>query len=288
MVKYPTFSIIIPCHNDLAWIGEAITSCLNQPQDHIADITVVDDGSTDGSRAWLQQKYSNHEKVRLIFTENRGPASARNKALKAANGLYIIFLDSDDMLGCAQIAALKHTITHHSLAGRKALIITPFVYITKNEDQFSYRLMKDFAPPRLSMRHASINKACILTGNCFPISSCAVSRELIDAAGGFDPSLRWHEDWEFWIRTVAAAEIVAYTLCSPEAATRIRCRDGLMSNRPRMVESKHTVLARHTNDMPWRLLRLRFAWLGAQLLRASVAKVQVWRRGPINLTLLRL
>ncbi|WP_290867246.1 glycosyltransferase [Aquabacterium sp.] len=285
MIDPPNFSIIIPCHNDLTRVGDAIDSCLNQSGEHTTEVIVVDDGSTDGTQEWLKDQYGNHKIVRLIFTPNRGPAHARNTGLGISNGQYIVFLDSDDFLGQTQIQSFSDTITRNGkLPNKCSIAISPFVYITEHQDQLSYRLMRHFEPPRLTANHATLNKGILLTGNCFPISSCAISRHLINRCGAFDETLRWHEDWDFWIRAVAAADTVAYTAVSAETATKIRCREGLMSNRERMLESKREVLFRHTESMPWRLLRFRGAWLCAQAWRLIISKAQVWQKGAINLT----
>lgn len=283
MDKSPKFSIIIPCHNDKAWVGNAIESCLKQAH-FKREVIVIDDGSTDGSPQWLADQYKNNKDVKLIFTKNLGPSSARNRGLAEATGTHIVFLDADDMLGPKQLSVLSQTISGRKQLNCAALLITPFAYFTEKLDQPSYLLMKRFSPPRLHPKSKIINKLLMLTGNCFPISSCALSRELLNKTGGFEPSLRWHEDWDFWIRIVSAADTVIYTPNVPEAATQIRCREGLMSNRERMMESKKEVLTRHTQKMPWILLRLRPFWLFFQSTRILAAYFLKLVNGKINMT----
>ena len=283
MDKSPKFSIIIPCHNDRAWVGNAIESCLKQSHPK-REVIVVDDGSTDGTTQWLAEQYQNNEDVKLIFTQNLGPSSARNSGIAEASGTHIIFLDSDDMLGSAQLSVLSQTIADRMPLGCAALLVTPFTYFTEQLDQPSFLLMKNFLPPRLHPTNKAINKLHVLTGNCFPISSCALSKELLNKTGGFDPSLRWHEDWDFWIRLVSAADTVTYTPNTPEAATRIRCRAGLMSDRAQMMESKQKVLMWHTQKIPWSLLRIRIFWLFFQSMRVIAAYLQNLVHGKINMT----
>lgn len=283
MDKSPQFSIIIPCHNDKAWVGNAIESCLKQT--HLKrEVIVIDDGSTDGSPQWLADQYKNNKDVKLIFTKNLGPSSARNRGLAESTGTHVIFLDSDDMLGPTQLSVLSQTISGRKHLNCAALLITPFAYFTERFDQPSYLLMKRFSPPRLHPKNKIINKLLILTGNCFPISSCALSRELLNKAGGFDPSLRWHEDWDFWIRIVSEADTVTYTPNILEAATQIRCRTGLMSNREKMLKSRQEVLTRHTQKIPWTLLRFRPFWFFFQLTRILAAYFLNLVYGRINRT----
>lgn len=92
-------SVIIPAYNAQRYLEEAILSVLRQSGNRV-EILVVDDGSTDETpqiAGAYARRYSN---VRLIRTENMGVAHARNVGIKAASGVYIAFLDADDVL-CA-------------------------------------------------------------------------------------------------------------------------------------------------------------------------------------------
>ena len=88
------FSIVITCHNQLHYIGAAVDSALSQG-DRVKEIIVVDDGSTDGSLALLQQ-YKNS--IQLVsFSTNRGAIEARNQGAALGTGDYLVFLDGDDL-----------------------------------------------------------------------------------------------------------------------------------------------------------------------------------------------
>lgn len=98
-----TLSVIIPCFNYEAYVGEAIESVLRQVTPDI-EIIVVDDGSSD--RSWdVIQKYSG--KIRSVRTENRGSVSACMTGLKLSSGAFIYFLDADDMLCPGAIAVVR-------------------------------------------------------------------------------------------------------------------------------------------------------------------------------------
>ena len=92
--KQPLFSVVIDNYNYGCYLEEAIDSVLNQtfPQNEI-EIIVVDDGSTDDSSERLK-KYEG--RVKCIFKENGGHASALNAGIGNAKGTIISFLDSDD------------------------------------------------------------------------------------------------------------------------------------------------------------------------------------------------
>ena len=103
-----TVSILIPCHNDEVYVGDAIESALGQTWPE-REIIVVDDGSTDDSLA-VAQAYES-DGVHVIAQENRGASAARNRAFEAASGAYVQYLDADDLLHPqkveSQIAALQ-------------------------------------------------------------------------------------------------------------------------------------------------------------------------------------
>jgi len=88
-------SIVIPTYNCAKYICEAINSVINQTYKNV-EIIVVDDGSTDNTREILKP-YIDSKKIRYFYEENSGPAKAKNKGIRIADGEYIAFLDSDDM-----------------------------------------------------------------------------------------------------------------------------------------------------------------------------------------------
>ncbi|WP_297639000.1 glycosyltransferase family 2 protein [uncultured Clostridium sp.] len=90
-------SIIIPAYNVINYIKETLESIYNQTFKEF-ELILVDDGSTDGTYEVLRDYESLHENVKLIKQENSGPSIARNKGLEEAQGEYIVFVDSDDIL----------------------------------------------------------------------------------------------------------------------------------------------------------------------------------------------
>lgn len=87
-------TIVICNYNYEGYLPASIDSAL--AQDYPAtDVIVVDDGSTDGSRAVIERYGS---RVKAIFKKNGGQVSAYNRAIEALTSEYVIFLDSDDVL----------------------------------------------------------------------------------------------------------------------------------------------------------------------------------------------
>jgi glycosyltransferase involved in cell wall biosynthesis len=88
----PVVSVIIPTYNSLAVLPDALQSVRQQ---RVADveIVVVDDDSTDGTKAWIER---NAQDVRYIRQQRSGAAIARNTGVRAAKGTYVALLDADD------------------------------------------------------------------------------------------------------------------------------------------------------------------------------------------------
>ena len=91
-------SIIIPVYNVEQYLEDCLRSVLNQTFSNI-EIICVEDCSTDSSRVVLDRIKNKDARIQVIYNKmNYGLAKTRNIGMKAANGKYIYFLDSDDML----------------------------------------------------------------------------------------------------------------------------------------------------------------------------------------------
>ncbi len=93
----PSVSIIIPAYNAEKFVRRCAESVLKQD---FADfeLLIVDDGSTDSTPAILDELAAEDERVRIIHQQNAGVSVSRNRAIEAARGKYIQFLDADDWM----------------------------------------------------------------------------------------------------------------------------------------------------------------------------------------------
>ena len=92
--KSVTVSVIIPTYNRAHLVGRAIRSVLNQTYQDF-EIIVVDDCSTDNTEE-IVKGFNDHRIRYMRHDRNRGGSAARNTGIKASQGKYIAFLDSDD------------------------------------------------------------------------------------------------------------------------------------------------------------------------------------------------
>lgn len=120
----PFFSIIIPVYNVAPYLRECLDSVLAQT---FADweAVCVDDGSTDGSGAILDEYAAKDPRFRVIHQPNAGVSAARNAALDNAEGEWLTFLDGDDKLRKEAFAAFEpYVIGNFALDG---VLVYPYV-----------------------------------------------------------------------------------------------------------------------------------------------------------------
>jgi len=176
-------SVVIPTYNRAHCLPRALASVLAQTF-AVAEIIVVDDGSTDNTAELLL----GYDTIVTISQANRGVSAARNVGIAAAKSEWIAFLDSDDewmpkKIAC-QVAALEtDTATEicHSdeiwiRNGRRVNAMKK--HDKRGGDIFEYSLPMCRVSP----------------------SSVLIKRVLLDQVGGFDERLPACEDYDLWLR----------------------------------------------------------------------------------------
>ena len=106
----PTLSVIIPVHNAEPYLAKCLDSIVSQ-DDSDYEVVLVDDGSTDDSRAICESYAARYDRVAFLHKENGGVSSARNMGLERATGEYICFVDADDWVEQDYIPTLFPLLT---------------------------------------------------------------------------------------------------------------------------------------------------------------------------------
>ena len=93
----PLVSVIVPIYNAAPYLQETLDSILASTY-HPIEVVMVDDGSNDGSLSIAQYYCEHHTECQVITQENHGVSIARNLAIRAAKGTYILPVDADDKI----------------------------------------------------------------------------------------------------------------------------------------------------------------------------------------------
>jgi glycosyltransferase involved in cell wall biosynthesis len=173
-------SVVIPCFNHGEFLPEAVASVTSMGRQDV-ELIVVDDGSTD-DRTRKEMKKLCAQGIRVIRQENNGLAAARNAAIAASTGEYILPLDADNRLRPAYI---DH--------GIRILDASPEVGVVYGDAQFM--------GTTIGRWHVGpFDSGRLLAGNY--IDACAVYRRPIwEQNGGYDGAMpvQGLEDWDFWL-----------------------------------------------------------------------------------------
>lgn len=108
-MKEALVSIIIPIYNCEDLISDCIESVIAQTYKNI-EIILVDDGSSDSSYKVCEHLVCKDSRIKLFTKKNGGPSSARNLGLKNAEGEYVAFVDSDDVIDREYISKLYNLL----------------------------------------------------------------------------------------------------------------------------------------------------------------------------------
>lgn len=115
-------SLIIPVYNVEQYLSKCLDCCLKQNISFSEyEIICINDGSKDGSIKILENFVKNYPNISIINQENKGLSEARNVGLRAANGKYVWFIDSDDWIEQNCLADIIHLLSKYNL---DALAIT--------------------------------------------------------------------------------------------------------------------------------------------------------------------
>ncbi|MDR0944967.1 MAG: glycosyltransferase, partial [Bifidobacteriaceae bacterium] len=128
----PLLSVIVPVYNTAEYFETCLTSLLDGWEPW-REVIVVDDGSTDGSRAIAERLAAADARLRVISGGHHGPAHARNLGVSKARGRYLAFVDSDDAVPPDALARLVESLEQSG----SDLATGPFCEVRRGEPQFA-------------------------------------------------------------------------------------------------------------------------------------------------------
>lgn len=182
----PIVSVVIPTYNSSQYIVQAIESVLAQTYEDY-EIIVIDDGSTDATRAQLQPY---QDRITYLYQDNRGSAAARNRGIQTAKGRLVAFLDADD-----------YWLSQNKLAEQVALfaaqpdlgLVNTGWVATDPGGKILFTAKPWHQVPELSLKAWLWHKPV-------RISAMMIRRDWLYQVGGFDPQFQQSHDVDLVLR----------------------------------------------------------------------------------------
>lgn len=185
-VAEPLVSIVTPTYNRSRFLLEAIDSVLAQTYQNF-ELLIVDDGSVDDTRLVLEQ-YLQDPRIRYIYQENSGQATARNNGLRHATGEFVCFLDSDDYWRADK---LELSLAVFRELPEVSVVHADMIVVDENGVEISRAN---------AQRYSGRITGYLLRDNCVAMSTTMVRRSCFDKTGGFNRECRRADDYELWLR----------------------------------------------------------------------------------------
>jgi glycosyltransferase involved in cell wall biosynthesis len=185
----PLVSVVLPTHNRVNLLRDAIASIIAQTYPHW-ELIVVDDGSTDGTADLLDAILD--RRVRCLTVPHSGNASvARNVGIAAARGWYVAFQDDDDVWLPDKLA--------RQLAALEARPEAAWCYSDAEfvDDELHPIVV---ARPRWIAHEGWILEQLLDLQVGIPLPTVIVEKRALDVVGGFDERLPRRHDIDLWLR----------------------------------------------------------------------------------------
>lgn len=192
-------SVVIPAFNASRYIAEAIDSTLAQSLDRPLEVIVVDDGSTDDTAEVLAPYDS---RIRILGQKNDGVSSARNLGIERCKYNLIALLDADDRMNPGRLTAQASALETRA----DAVLSFTSVELIDSNGRFLERqpkIVSDVSAGDEGMTSRLFRHNFITT------SSVMFKRDIVLEAGGFNPRLRYSEDFDLWLRLSLRGNFIA-------------------------------------------------------------------------------
>lgn len=195
----PLVSVVVPLFNAGAYIEECLQSVFDQTYRNL-EIVVVDDGSTDdGPERVRRIQGSSPVPIRFIHhesQENQGPGAARQKGVMNAGGVYVAFLDADDVWLQSKTEKQLEVLQQHPGV---ALVYGKMSFM---DSQSQPTRVDGYETMGQAIRQGKLRAfEALLRNNVIPTSTVMVRMSSLRWVGGFCAQPRHHhEDWLVWCK----------------------------------------------------------------------------------------
>ncbi|WP_294069961.1 glycosyltransferase family 2 protein [Sphingomonas sp.] len=241
----PRVSVVISFYNGAAFIREAIASVVAQSLSEW-ELVLVDDGSTDSSAVIAKDFVAADRRARYVThpgRANRGLAASRVLGSDTASGLYLLFLDHDDILDPEALERLAGLLEAHP---RAAAVLAATRFWTWDASGSSRRRVQSYRPLRSGMvQGRKFLRYLVLSDDHHPhVCSMMFRRKEFIAAR--DTASTWHgmyEDTALLVKLLAKEDV--YLLDEPVSDYRITS-NSMSFTSPR----RYSAFLRWTREVP--------------------------------------
>ena len=203
------FSVIMPVYNGEKFIDDAVNSVCAQTYDNW-ELIRVNDGSKDNT-AEVLKKYEANSQIKVLHKDNEGVSVARNTAISASQGDYIVFLDADDIWHKNHLEVMNELITGYPDAGlygtyTRTELVNGDIMEECNffKDKPNEVYLEDFFEAYYNDK----------TAKMFTVITTCFSRKALDVAGMFPVGCAIGEDLELSLRVAAYFPVVLSKLAT--------------------------------------------------------------------------
>jgi glycosyltransferase involved in cell wall biosynthesis len=210
--KY-AISIIIPVYNAEGFIGETLKSIFDQNFTDY-EILLIDDCSSDNSKNKITPFLTDNIHYFCEEKNAGGPSKPRNTGIEKAQGKYIMFFDSDDLMLPNKLLETFNALEQNEHIG---LLCTNFQSIDVNSNIISPDFLAEYQSFRscLSPLTDSLFKiksnlaySSLLKANFIGTSSVTIPKKILDGLDGFDESLTNGDDLDMWFQITNKFDIL--------------------------------------------------------------------------------
>jgi glycosyltransferase involved in cell wall biosynthesis len=186
----PEISIIIPAYNAERTIVETIQSVQQQTFEDF-ELIVINDGSQDKTLELVQTIQD--KRIKIFSYKNGGLPVARNRGISHATGIFIAFLDADDLWTPDKLELQLKALKDYPEAG----VAYSWTYFMDVDEQG--KAISMLPSPQHSFQ-GNVYEKLLVSNFIHSGSNTLIRRENINSTGEFDPTLKSCEDWDYWLR----------------------------------------------------------------------------------------
>jgi glycosyltransferase involved in cell wall biosynthesis len=233
-------SIIVPVYNAEKWVCDGVESIVWQK--HVLEVILIEDGSTDKSFSECKRLADEYDKVKVlrhVDGRNRGPGASRNLGVRSASSEFVAFLDADDICLPERFEVPVGALNDNGeVDGVYEAVGTIFENeeARKRWDSLGWGELTTVS--RVLRANELFYHLVMWDLGHFHLDGLVIRKNLFFRIGGFNESLRLHQDTDFCIKAAALGRLVPGRLGKAVALRRVHAGNRFVKKRDDALESR--------------------------------------------------